>query len=168
MTEATYCVRHPTTETSISCGRCGDAVCHRCVLHAPGGQRCPDCAQSKPSPTFDVPLPFIARGLGAGLGIALVGGILVSLVINLIKKFDLPDSVFFIATAALVALLGYLIGEGISLAVNRKRGKRLKIVAAVSMFVIITVVNIVTGGASSNTLVIIVAFLSFYTALKKF
>jgi len=168
MTEATYCVRHPTTETSISCGRCGDAVCHRCVLHAPGGQRCPDCAQSKPPPTFDVPLTFIARGLGAGLGIALLGGILVSVMINFINNSDLPDRVFFIATAALVALLGYLVGEGISLAVNRKRGKRLKIVAAVSMFVIITVVNIGTGGATSNTLVIIVAFLSFYTALKKF
>jgi hypothetical protein len=88
--------------------------------------------------------------------------------INFINNSDLPDRVFFIATAALVALLGYLVGEGISLAVNRKRGKRLKIVAAVSMFVIITVVNIVTGGATSNTLVIIVAFLSFYTALKKF
>jgi len=88
--------------------------------------------------------------------------------INFINNSDLPDRVFFIATAALVALLGYLVGEGISLAVNRKRGKRLKIVAAVSMFVIITVVNIGTGGATSNTLVIIVAFLSFYTALKKF
>jgi hypothetical protein len=89
-------------------------------------------------------------------------------VINLINDSDLPDRIFFIAAAALVALLGYLVGEGISLAVNRKRGKRLKLVAAVSMFVIITVVNIGTGGATSNTLVIIVAFLSFYTALKKF
>ena len=79
MALATYCVRHPTTESNLACGRCGDAVCHRCVVHAPGGQRCPDCAQARPLPTFDVSGSVIARGLGAGLTIAVVGGILASI-----------------------------------------------------------------------------------------
>ena len=168
MAEATYCVRHPTTGTNLTCGRCGEAVCPRCLVHAPGGLRCPDCAQSKPIPTFDVSTTFIVRGLGAGIGIALVGSIIASYLIRLMIFNELPPRITIVGAAALVAALGYLVGEGISLAVNRKRGKRLKIIAGASMFVAITVITVLTQITTSNIMVLLAGFFSFYIALKKF
>src|SRR3954454_12064485 len=39
-----HCVRHPTRETLVSCGRCGRPFCPECLIHSPAGQRCYDCA----------------------------------------------------------------------------------------------------------------------------
>ena len=167
MAQATYCVRHPTTESNLACGRCGDGVCHRCVVHAPGGQRCPDCAQARPLPTFDLSGSVIARGLGAGLTIAVVGGILASVAYILLFNSGAPSNLVTGAGAGLVALMGLGVGEGISLAVNRKRGRRLKLVAGFSMFVGITVVTLVSG-ATYNTLILLASGLSFYIAVNKF
>ena len=167
MSQATYCVRHPTTESNLACGRCGDAVCHRCVVHAPGGQRCPDCAQARPLPTFDVSGSVIASGLGAGLTIAVVGGIFASVAYILLFNSGAPFNLVTAAGAGLVALMGLGVGEGISLAVNRKRGRRLKLVAGFSMFVGITVVTLVSA-ATFNTLILLASGLSFYIAVNKF
>lgn len=168
MAEAIYCIRHPTTETNLSCGRCGEAVCPRCLVHAPVGVRCPECAEARPLPTFDVTPVIIARGLGAGVAIAFVGGVISSIAINFLPATGLPLNVLTAVAAAMVAGLGLVVGEGISLAVNRKRGKRLKLVVAASMFVGITVITFVTQGATFNTLILLAAGLSFYIAISRF
>lgn len=167
MTDTTYCVRHPTTETSLACARCGEAICDRCLVHADVGLRCPDCAQVKPIPTYDVSVIFVARGLGAGIGIALAGSIIASFIINYLLRTSLPFNIITLGAAALVAVLGLAVGEGISRAVNRKRGRRLKLVAGASMFIGITVITLVTG-ATYNTLILLASGLSFYIAVKKF
>ena len=168
MAEATYCVRHPTTESNIACGRCGEAVCHRCVIHAPGGQRCPDCAQVKLTPTLDVSTSYVLRGLGAGLGISLSLSIVTSLLIRLLLVYPVvPFEVMRIGTAALMAAMGMLVGEGISRAVNRKRGRRLKLVAGFSMFVGITIITVFTS-ATFDMLVLLASGLAFYIAVNKF
>jgi hypothetical protein len=38
------CARHSGTETDLTCGRCGTAVCPRCLVHVEVGIRCPRCA----------------------------------------------------------------------------------------------------------------------------
>ena len=100
MSQAVYCKRHPEVETSVSCGRCGDPICPRCMIHAPVGVRCPDCGKSRPAPTFDVSTPFLLRGIGAGLAVALGGGLAVSFISN-----HFANNVPFLA-ALLVAALG--------------------------------------------------------------
>jgi hypothetical protein len=109
----------------------------------------------------------IARGLGAGLTIAVVGGILASVAYILLFNSGAPSNLVTGASAGLVALMGLGVGEGISLAVNRKRGRRLKLVAGFSMFVGITVVTLVSG-ATFNTLILLASGLSFYIAVNKF
>lgn len=42
---ATTCERHPDTETRLACSNCGTAVCPRCAVPTPVGQKCPRCAQ---------------------------------------------------------------------------------------------------------------------------
>ena len=65
------------------------------------------------------------------------GGIVVSVVIFL---FPMP-----ILWWVLIGGLGYGVGEGISVAANRKRGRRLKFVAAGAMFVALTIITLTTG-----------------------
>jgi hypothetical protein len=137
------------------------------MVHAPVGVRCPDCAQVKPIPTFDVSTSFLLRGLGAGIGIAAVGGIITSFVYIFLFNTGLGLSIVNVVTAGAVAGVGLLVGEGISLAVNRKRGRRLKLVAGFSMFTAITVIT-VSSGATFNPLILLASGLSFYIAVSKF
>jgi hypothetical protein len=39
-----YCVRHPSRETLVACGRCERPFCTECLIHTPAGQRCYECA----------------------------------------------------------------------------------------------------------------------------
>jgi hypothetical protein len=39
------CVNHRKTLTLLQCGRCNDPICHHCLIHAPGGIRCPKCSR---------------------------------------------------------------------------------------------------------------------------
>jgi hypothetical protein len=110
---------------------------------------------------------FLLRGLGAGIGIAAVGGIITSFVYIFLFNTGLGLSIVNVVTAGAVAGVGLLVGEGISLAVNRKRGRRLKLVAGFSMFTAITVIT-VSSGATFNPLILLASGLSFYIAVSKF
>lgn len=108
------CARHPDTETSLRCGKCGTPICPRCMVQTPVGARCPTCAGLKKLPTFRVSSVYYLRAIGAALG----AGIVVGLVWGLIYIY-LPS---FFFNLILAAGAGWLIGDLISRAVNRKRG----------------------------------------------
>ncbi len=140
MTQTRYCVRHPKTETNIRCGKCDETICAECLVHAPVGMRCPDCARVNTPPMYDVPLPFLLRGIGAGLGTALVLGFAFYLAAPVLFRLVFLDialinTVLPFIYVAVMALIGYAIGEAVSLSTNRKRGLKLKIVSAACVFV---------------------------------
>ncbi len=159
MSQAVYCKRHSEVETSVSCGRCGDPICPRCMVHAPVGVRCPDCGKSRPAPTFDVSTPFLLRGIGAGLGVAIGGGMLVSFISLLLPTPFL--------TALLIAALGYGVGEMISVATNRKRGARLRVVAVVSVLLGFMLITGVTQGMTFNLFALLGAGAACYIAVSR-
>ena len=169
---AAPCKRHPGFQTSVSCGRCGDPVCPRCLVHAPVGVRCPDCGRAAPNPVFDVSGLVLLRAAAVGLPIALLGGGLVWLMLFAVR-FIVPEitaevaRVALIASAALLAGFGYLIGEAVSRAVNRKRGTKLKILSCVCMFIGFTIAAILTG-AGYNPIMLIGGLVGFYLAINKF
>ena len=66
-----YCQRHPDNETELRCGRCEVEICPRCMIHAPGGIRCPDCAQLRRPPMYELEMSHYLR---AG-GVALLGAV---------------------------------------------------------------------------------------------
>ena len=140
MTQTQYCARHPKTETNIRCGRCDETICPDCLVHAPVGMRCPDCARVNRVPTYDVTMPYLLRGIGAGVGGAVVLGAAFYFVAPLLFRLVFLDialinTVLPFFYVAVMALIGYAIGEAVSLATNRKRGLKLKIVSAASVFV---------------------------------
>ena len=169
MSQTTFCKRHKTVETNISCGRCGDSICPRCIVHAPVGVRCPDCGRSRPTPTFDVSPMFMIRGIGAGVVVGLLGGVVIAVIV--VNFYILPRPVHLIAPylpGLLIAGLGYLIGETVSRATNRKRGPRLKLVAGLCMLVGYSLVAFLTGGTIVNTLYLLAGAAGFYLAIRRF
>jgi DNA-directed RNA polymerase subunit RPC12/RpoP len=124
--ESLHCHRHPQVETALSCARCGKSVCVQCMVQANVGIRCKECGKPVRMPTFDVTPAYYARAVGAGLAVAVGGGLLWS-VFNLFFR-GIP----FLPSLAAMAI-GYGVGELISLSVNRKRGNGLGWIAGGSV-----------------------------------
>ena len=126
------CARHPDIETDLRCGKCLQPICPKCVVKTPVGARCPKCAALKKLPVFEISTIFYMRAIAAGLATAAVAGA--------IWKF-IPLGGFFLFFMALV--VGYVIGEAVSLAANRKRGPGLQIIAGISVVVSYTVRSLI-------------------------
>jgi hypothetical protein len=118
------CPRHPDIETDLRCGKCEQPICSKCLVQTPVGARCPQCAALKKLPVFEVPRIFYVRAVAAGFISAGVLGVIWPYI---------PFSGFLLFLIALV--VGYAIGEIISLSVNRKRGPGLQAIAGVSVLV---------------------------------
>ena len=124
--EQTYCARHPEVETRLFCGKCDTPICPRCLVHSPVGARCPKCAQLRRLPTFELSGGTYLRAVSAGVVLAAAVGALWGFLF--FQLFSIP----FLPWVATIGV-GYIIGEGISVAVNRKRGRSLQYVAGACM-----------------------------------
>lgn len=169
MTQALYCPRHPGTETGLSCTRCEDLICPRCMVHSSVGARCPDCAKVVPLPIYEVPRRYLVMGICGALLSGTIGGTLFVLVAPaLLTILYLPY--------VLIVGVGYLIGVVVSRCVRQRKGRRLKIIVSGGMIVacLITVLlpsyiglpNVTTGLAP--ILLMLSWALSFFVALIKF
>ena len=102
------------------------------MVYTPVGPRCPECAAARRLPTYDVSPVYYARGLGAGIGLAVVSGLVWGLIGGYVFLFSI-----------LIALgVGYAVGEGISLSVKRKRGLGLQVIAGVGVLLAAVVSNL--------------------------
>lgn len=125
MPEPLYCINHPDRETLLRCGKCGQPICPQCAVRHPVGLRCPQCAQLKKVPTYDVSAQYYLRALAAGLGTS----ILCSLAVEVARLF-LP--IFFLSFI-LALIAGGVVGEAISRVTAYKRGRGLQIVAGLTV-----------------------------------
>ena len=140
MSENSYCQRHPGTSTNLRCGKCEATICPQCMVYAPVGARCPDCAQTAPLPMFDVGNLELAKAVAVSLSIGIGGGVLIGF---------LAPILFGMLEVVALAGLGYVLGELVSKSVNRKRGRVLQYVAISGMaaaFLTSLVVALATTG----------------------
>ena len=117
------CKHHPGTETYLRCSKCDEGICPKCVVITPVGARCRECANLRRLPTFVLSPGHYARALAAMLGAAIVGGVVAGLVGRMI-----PFGAILIPVG-----LGYLLGEAVARATNRKRATALKVIAGVGV-----------------------------------
>ncbi len=132
------CATHPDVETNLRCGKCGKPICPRCLVQTPVGARCSECARPTKVPTFSVSTPYYLRAIGAGLGMAIVCGIVWGVI-----DWIIP---FFSFNLLLAPGAGYAISEVISRVVNRKRGTRLAIIAGIALVISYSITLILEGG----------------------
>ena len=115
-TDTLYCANHPTVATSLRCNRCNKPICHKCAVLTPVGYRCRECVRGQQQ-VFETVVWYdyvVASVLAAVLG-GLAGALLVNL------------SWF---TIFLAPLAGAGIAEIVRIAVRRRRGRYLYLVAA--------------------------------------
>ena len=156
-----YCAEHEERPTNIRCSRCEKPVCPECMVQAPVGIRCREHGQPTKLPTYDVSTGFIVRGVAAGVGIGVLGGLILGLAGALTNLFFIP----YAFTLTMVGL-GYLVGEGISRATNRKRGQPL-IVAAVVGVVLAFVVVVAFTGLQLNLFDLIALAIALFLAIQR-
>jgi hypothetical protein len=117
------CAAHPAVETELGCSRCGKPICGRCLVHTPVGARCPECANVRRLPTYNLGTQTYVRGVIA----ALVIGVATGAAWYFFNGLTFALGIFL---TILVGIgIGYVIGEGVQLAVNRRRGPPLQIIA---------------------------------------
>ena len=121
-----YCARHPGVETTLECGRCGTPICPRCMIHTPGGIRCPDCAQLRRPPMYELaPLDYV-KAIGVGVVLAAALGFVGALLF--------PPRGFgglFLQLALFVgSALGGLVAEAIHRVTHGKRGLAMQLIGA--------------------------------------
>jgi hypothetical protein len=122
----TYCERHPDVETVLTCGRCGDSICPRCMVHTPGGIRCPDCARLRRPVMYELSAKHYALALAAALGVGLPLGVLGAI---LIPVFRFGFFGLFIGLLAGMGA-GTLMAEAMARATRYKRGMAMQAMAA--------------------------------------
>jgi hypothetical protein len=102
-----HCARHPGTETVLRCGRCETPICPRCLVSTPVGARCPNCAQVK---RFNLLLKprEVVRAVSYGVLTATLGT-------------AIALSIPLLGPLILLAVVGFAVGEVVSIGGNRKR-----------------------------------------------
>ena len=116
MTQLPTCYWHPSRETGLRCGNCEKPICTECLRQHPVGIRCKECGAPVGLPTHAVSVSYLTRGVAAALGAGVAGFIALQIVFRL-----LPFGGFF--TFFIMLGLGYVLGEAVSAAVNRRRGR---------------------------------------------
>ena len=145
MASPTTCHWHPDRETGLRCGNCGKAVCVECMRHHPVGIRCKECAREARLPTYRFSRSDAARGIVAAVVLGLAGAAALFLLVRLL----FGGFFFFLIMIG----LGYVLGEGVSRAVNRRRGRAYQYMAlgavllATSAFSIPALFSFSTGSA---------------------
>lgn len=151
------CALHADVETGLACGKCGKYICPRCMIQTPVGSRCRECARVSKHPTFDVPTPYYLRSAVAGGVTGVVGGVIWGLLLGL----GIP----FLPWLAAIAV-GYVVGEAISAASNRKRGTGLAVVAAGGVSLAI-IVMLLVAPAINYLFLLLFAALAYYIAVVR-
>jgi hypothetical protein len=115
-TETLFCANHPNTATSLRCNRCNKPICTKCAVLTPVGYRCRECVRGQQQ-IFETVVWY--DYIVAGVLAAVLGGLAGALLVNL--------SWF---TIFLAPIAGGAIAEIVRLAVRRRRGRNLFLVAA--------------------------------------
>jgi hypothetical protein len=119
------CAYHPDVETNLSCGKCGQPICPKCMVQTPVGARCPDCAKLAKLPTYRLSAKHYLIAAGTALGMAIAGGF----VWGVVREF-LP---YIFVNLLLAGVVGFAVGEVVGRSVNRKRGNWLALIGAVAI-----------------------------------
>jgi predicted RNA-binding Zn-ribbon protein involved in translation (DUF1610 family) len=77
---ALACYRHPETETSLRCNRCGNPICIKCANRTSVGYRCPDCLYELEEKYYTGNNIDYLIALGVSAPLSLITGLLLLLV----------------------------------------------------------------------------------------
>ena len=115
------------------------------MVQTPVGARCRECARVSRLPTFQVPAVYYLRAAGAAVGAAVVCGLLWGFLEGFIPYF-------YIFNIILGGASGFAIAEVMGLAVNRKRGTGLAVIAGFAVLVSYLIAVLIPWGLGGFSL----------------
>ncbi len=119
------CATHPNVETNLRCGKCDKPICPKCMIQTPVGARCRECARLKRIPTYNITPVQYTKAIAVALVLSIVTGIVWSSLRSWLS--------FLYMDFILALLIGYAIGELVSLSINKRRGTKLQVVAGLAV-----------------------------------
>ncbi len=131
----TECPRDSGVETNLHCARCGDPICPRCMVYAPVGSKCPDCASIGGPEIFKVTQSDLVR-IGVLGGAAAIGlGLVAAVVLTTLWSLDILQGTTYTVWLIVVGVAQFAGALGVSQAMfligGRKYSTSLRIMAAV-------------------------------------
>ena len=129
---APTCVNHPKVETRLTCSNCGDPICTRCMVATAVGQKCPRCARQTGRAKGNPEPQLLAKGFGAGVAVAALGGIVLAAV---------PFAGLLLALAH-----GFVVGAAVRWAARRRTHPWLGLAAAAAVMVGLGGLALLLGG----------------------
>jgi hypothetical protein len=142
----TFCVRHPTVETSLRCNKCGDPICVRCAVRTPVGYRCKTCIRQQQATFYTgSSVDYLIAGV-VSLPMAAVGAYFVSFL-----------GFFFAIFVSPVA--GALVADAAWRAVGRRRSPNLWIIVCGGVILGTLGVALYQGGAFTGGVITSADFL---------
>jgi len=150
---------HPEIESNLRCAKCGKPIFPKCRVETPVGAKCQDCAGLSKLPTYHVSTKYYLRAVGTGLVIAIICGLVWSVVMGFVP--------FFYLNLLLAPGAGYVIGEVVSLSVNRKRGTGLAVVAGIAMVISYLTSILSPWGLSFGLLGLLALALGIFVAVSR-
>ncbi len=125
VTDIQYCYIHPDRETGLRCTQCERPICAECMVRAPVGQLCPECARARRPRNYQVSPGNLAI---AGL-IGMAGSFFVSFVAG---QFLFSSGVFaFFLAFILAPMAGELFVRILDRATHGKRGKEMQLTVGI-------------------------------------
>ncbi len=73
-----YCANHPKVETGVSCSSCGKPICPDCMVPAPVGIKCRECARQPRSARVTLHPNKAVRAVATALGSGTLMGVLLA------------------------------------------------------------------------------------------
>ncbi len=131
----TECPRDSGVETNLRCARCDDPICPRCMVYAPVGSKCPDCASIGGPQIFKVTQSDLMR-IGFLGGAAAIGfGAIAAIVLTALWSLDILEGItqtiwlIVVGVAQFAGIMG--VSQAMVLIGGRKYSTSLRILAAV-------------------------------------
>ena len=122
-------------ETNISCSRCGDAICPKCMVYTPVGNKCQGCATIGGPEMFKVERSDIVMGSVVGgiaaVGIGVMAGLLAWTLWNLPFLQGASATIWWIAIAVVNGAGAFAVGEVLRRVVGLKYATSLRVLVAV-------------------------------------
>ena len=131
----TECPRDSGVETNLRCSYCSDPICPRCMVYAPVGSKCPDCASIGGPEIFKVTQNDLIRiGILGGFAAIALGGI-AALVLSALWSLDILEGtaqtiwLIVVGVAQFVGIMG--VSQAMFTIGGRKYATSLRILAAI-------------------------------------
>ena len=131
----TECPRDSGVQTNLRCARCDEPICPRCMVYAPVGSKCPDCASIGGPQIFKVTQGDLIR-IGILGGAAAIGlGLVAAVVLTTLWSLDILQGTTYTVWLIVVGVAQFAGALGVSQAMfligGRKYSTSLRIMAAV-------------------------------------